>query len=44
MYYIGVRLSSLVTWHLSDVVDKFVGQVGADIMNRNNLQLLFSVI
>jgi len=41
MYYIGVRLSSLVTWHLSGVVDKFIGQVGTDIMIRNNLKLLF---
>jgi len=44
MYYIGVCLSSLVTWHFSGLVDEFIGQVDADIMNRNNLRLLFCII
>ena len=44
MYYIGVRLSSLVTWHLIGLVDKFIGRVDAGIMNRNNFSLLFCII
>jgi len=42
MYYIEVRLSSLVTWNLIGLVDKFIGQVR--LMNRNNLRLLFYII
>ena len=42
MYYIEVRLSSLVTWNLIGLVDKFIGQVR--LMNRNNLRLQFYII